>query len=210
MKKDIILVGGGGHCKACIDVIELTEKFNIIGIIDKKEHLGKKLLSYKIFANDDNIPELIKNYDNFLITVGQIKDSLTRVNLYRLLKKYNASLPIIISPKAYVSKHSFIEEGTIVMHNAFINAGAKIGKNCIINSNAIIEHDSNIGDFCHISTGCIVNGNCVINNNVFLGSNSVLKNNVKVMEDIIIGAGSVVTKDITDNGVYVGNPAKIV
>ena len=79
-------------------------------------------------------------------------------------------LPVIISPYAYVSPYAQIGCGTIVMHNAIINADARVGDNCIINSRALIEHDVVIGNHCHISTGAVVNGAVEVGDNTFIGS----------------------------------------
>lgn len=208
MKKEIILIGGGGHCKSCIDVIENENKFNIAGIVDIKDKLFQKVLNYEIIASDENLEELVKKYEYFFITIGQIKSVEKRIEKYKFLKSFNVKFPVIISPLAYVSKYSFIDEGTIIMHKVFINTNVSIGKNCIINTGAIIEHGSKVGDNCHISTGSIVNGECNVGDGTFIGSNSVILNNINIFKNTIIGAGSVVEKSINESGVYVGNPAK--
>ena len=66
MKQNIILIGGGGHCKSCIDVIEEEGKYKIVGILDKPDKLNEEVLSYKIIGNDDDIKSLAKKYNNFL------------------------------------------------------------------------------------------------------------------------------------------------
>jgi sugar O-acyltransferase (sialic acid O-acetyltransferase NeuD family) len=191
-KKDIILLGGGGHCKSVIDVIEKTEKYRIIGILDIDENVGKKVLDYTIIGTDKELQNLRKRINYAFITVGQISDYSLRVNLFNLAKNYNFILPVIISPLSYVSKYTRIDEGTIIMHHALVNAGAKIGRNCIINTKALIEHDAVIEDFCHISTGSIVNGGTVIGKYSFLGSNAVTKQYTKIEEKSFVKAGSVV------------------
>ena len=108
MKKKIILIGGGGHCKSCIDVIEGENKFEIAGIIDGKEKLQLKVLGYEVIGCDEDLPRIVEKYKNFLITIGQIKNVNIRIDKFELLKKLEAYLPIIISPSAYVSKNSFI------------------------------------------------------------------------------------------------------
>ena len=85
--------------------------------------------------------------------MGQIKGPQIRVRLFDLLKQLGAELPVIISPRAYCSKHTVLGEGLIVMHGATVNASVRIGNNCIINSQALVEHDVQIDDHCHISTG---------------------------------------------------------
>ncbi|MCD4795153.1 MAG: acetyltransferase [Bacteroidales bacterium] len=207
-KPEIILIGGGGHCKAVIDVIETENKFKIAGIIDLPDKLGQSILDYKIIGADNDIPQLAKQFNCFFITVGHIQTPVLRIKLFNLVKKSGGELPVIISPNAHVSKHAKIGEGTIIMHNTVINADSEIGNNCIINNKALIEHDCRIGNNCHISTSAVVNGGLLIGDNCFIGSNSVSKQYIKIVNETNIGAGAVVTKSITESGVYVGNPAK--
>lgn len=191
-KESIILVGGGGHCKSCIDVIEQMNRFTIAGIIDLPDKVGQSVLGYPIIATDDDLPAMTKIYQYFLITVGQIKTPATRIRLFAQLIEAAVNLPVIISPFAYVSKHTQIGKGTIVLHQAVINADAHVGQNCIINTKALIEHDARIGDHCHISTGAIVNGGVHIGQGTFYGSGAVTKEYTVIAEKSFIKANSLV------------------
>ena len=195
MKPDIILIGGGGHCKSCIDVIEQENKYAIAGIVDRPGEKGHKALGYPISACDEDIPGLARQF-YFIITLGQIKSAKKRTRLYRELKEYGATLPTIISPHAYVSPHTEIGQGTIVMHGATVNVGARVGANCIINSHALIEHDAIIHDHCHISTGAIINGGVEIGEQTFIGSRAMVREGVTVGEQVIVGGGGMVLRDI--------------
>ena len=190
--KEIILIGGGGHCKSVIDVIEQEGKFQIIGIVDKSELLGVKVLGYPVIGNDSDLADLSKKYRYALVTVGQIKSSSLRVKLFKLAVKIGLTMPNVISPRAYVSKHAMIGQGTVIMHDALVNANAKIGENCIINSKALIEHDAIIEDFCHIATNAVINGAAIVRQGSFLGSGVITKQSVKVKKNSFIKAGSLV------------------
>lgn len=207
-KQKIILIGGGGHCKSCIDVIKLQDNYSIEGILDLKETPGQQIDGYPVLGNDDLIKELVERNYYFLITVGQIKSAQIRIKLFEKLRKHNAEVATVISPKAYVSPHAEIGIGSIVLHGAIINAGAVVGQNAIINSLSLVEHDVKVGNHTHISTGALVNGGCSIGGNIFIGSGSVIANNVNVADNIVIGAGSLVLKDLVQPGLYTGSPVK--
>lgn len=192
--KEIILIGGGGHCKSVIDVIEKEGQFQIIGIVDKPELIGTKVLDYSVIGSDYDLGHFAKKYEYALITVGQIKSPEPRIKLFNLVLQLGFSIPLVISPRAYVSKHTIIGKGTVVMHDVLINANAEIGENCIINSKALIEHDAIIENHCHISTGSIVNGGAMIRRNTFFGSNSMVKENVVVEKNSVIKGGSIILK----------------
>jgi sugar O-acyltransferase (sialic acid O-acetyltransferase NeuD family) len=189
-KEKIVLVGGGGHCHSVIDVIELENKYEIIGIVDKKELMGQKVLGYEVIACDDDLATLYKECKNAVVTVGQIKSNSLRVKLFEKLKSIGFTLPVIKSPLAYVSKYSKIDEGTVVMHHALINVNVTVGKNCIINTKALLEHDVKVEDSCHISTSSVVNGGVVVKKGTFFGSNAVSRESMEVSG--FIKAGSLV------------------
>lgn len=180
MKSKILLIGGGGHCHSVIDVIEQENRFEIAGIIDKKELLKTKVLGYEVIGCDDDLEELFKTYKYAIITVGQIKSNTIRVKLFNLLKNIGYKIPSIKSPFAYISKHSFIDEGTVIHHHSLINSNVKVGKNCIVNTKALIEHDSIVEDNCHISTGAIINGGVVVKKDSFVGSGAISKEYITI------------------------------
>ena len=186
----LILIGGGGHCKSCIDVIESENKFKIMGILDTKEKIGQKVLGYEIIGTDDDIEKYQKEDFYFLITLGQIKSADIRFKLFNKIEIMGGKIATVISPLAYVSKYATIDVGTIVLHHALINSNANVGKNCIINSKALIEHDSVIENHCHISTGAIVNGEVVVGEKTFVGSNSTIIQGTNILPNSFVKAGS--------------------
>jgi sugar O-acyltransferase (sialic acid O-acetyltransferase NeuD family) len=196
---EIILVGAGGHARSCVDVIELSRQFKIAGFIEKDETNSQGNLGYPIITTDDDLKELRKKYSYALITVGQIKPSNIRVKLFQLLMKLDYTQPVIISPRAYVSKHAQIGDGSIIMHDSIVNANAKIGKNCIINNKTLIEHDAIIGDHCHIATGAIVNGEVTVGSKSLIGSGVVTIQCISIGSNCTIGAGVVLKSDIESN-----------
>jgi sugar O-acyltransferase (sialic acid O-acetyltransferase NeuD family) len=193
---DILLLGGGGHCNACIDVLEAEGKFNICGLVLPQFDEEQSLLGYPILGDDSNLPILLERIRNALIAVGQIKSAQIRFKLYDLLKSLGANLPIIKAPTAYVSKHATVGEGTILMHGALVNVGAILGVNNIINSQALIEHNAQIGSHCHISTAAKINGEVIIENECFIGSGAIIHQGVRIGAGSIISAGVVVSSDV--------------
>lgn len=189
MKPRLILVGGGGHCASCIDVIEQEGKFEIIGVVDR-DVSSRETLGYSILGNDDYLSGLRSNCNFALITVGQIRSPQVRIRLFEYVKSLGYTLPTIISPRAYVSRHASVGEGTIVMHDALINSRATIGSNCIINTKALVEHDAIVENYCHVSTAAVVNGGVVVRRGTFIGSNAATRETVATKENDFIKAGS--------------------
>lgn len=208
MKDSLVLVGGGGHCRSCIDVIEAEGRYRILGILDAMEKAGGVVGGYPILGTDDELPSLVAAGHHFLITIGQLKSPAARIRVLERLSSMGATLASVTAPTALISRNAGIGRGTIVMHHAVINAGAAVGENCIINTKALVEHDASVGRDCHLSTASVVNGGAGIGDRVFLGSGSVVLNQVKVGDDCVVGAGSLVLKDVEGPGVFAGRPLR--
>ena len=195
----LILIGAGSHAHSCIDVIEHLGTFNIVGLIGTNEESQSKCMGYPVIGTDSDLPELVAQYKYAIITVGQIKSPHVRHRLYEQALSLGFKLPSIISPTAHVSRYAVVEDASIVMHGAIINAGAKVGKNCIINTNALIEHDAIVEDHCHISTGAIVNGDANVGSGSFVGSGSIIKEGITLGSNCVVGMGVAVRHSYEEN-----------
>ncbi|WP_233879571.1 acetyltransferase [Virgibacillus halodenitrificans] len=209
--EDLVLIGGGGHCKSVIDSLNDMCEFNIIGILDTKENVGKMINGIKIIAEDKELEEYFKRgVKNAFVTVGGVGDNSLRIKLYQLTKKIGYQFPTIIDPTAIVSKTAKIGEGTFIGKGSIINTDVTIGSNCIINTGTIIEHDSKIEANCHIAPGTTLSGAVRIGENSHVGTNSTVIQNISIGSNTVIGAGSVVVEDIDSNEKAFGNPCRAV
>lgn len=195
MNSPLILVGGGGHCIATLDVLE-SAGISIAGIIHGLDQPLEYICGYPPLGYDDKIPALRGKYNLALITVGQIKTPIIRKRLYTLLKKNNYDLATVISPCSTISQRTKVGEGTIIMHNVCINRNVTVGDNSIINTGAIVEHGCQIGNHCHISIGSILCGNVSIGDGAFIGAGSVCREGIHIGENAVIGCGLRILFDI--------------
>jgi sugar O-acyltransferase (sialic acid O-acetyltransferase NeuD family) len=202
----LLLIGGGGHCHSCIDVIETSRAYSVAGIVERQAATDAhaNVLSYPVLGGDDDLPELITEYPAVLITIGQVKSAERRISLFERLKTLQAVFPSVISPHAYISRHATLGAGTIVMHGVILNAAARVGENCIINSQALIEHDCVVESHCHISTGAKLNGNVHIGTGSFVGSGVVVREGVRIGANCLIPAGAIVFRDVPAGSFYRG------
>ena len=202
--KPILLVGAGGHARSAIDVIEREGRYAVAAVVGLAHEVGNTLLGYPIVANDEELPALRRDYSAALVTVGQIKSPRTRLALFEKLLSLGFELPVVVSPRAYVSQHACIGRGSIVMHGATVNVGAVVGENCILNSRSLIEHDAVVGNHCHISTAAVLNGGVVVGEGTFFGSDAVAKEMVTIGSDCVIGMGRRVTTNCPDGAILSG------
>lgn len=206
--QQVLIIGGGGHAKACLEIISSRPGSKILGYLDFEPSAQMEKLGIQYLGPDEKSKAYIEKAI-FVNCIGHIGDHRLREKINHLYATFGASFGQFISPNAFVSTHVEIGDGTIVMHHATIQVDAKIGQHCIINDHALIEHDCQIGQNVHVSTGALVNGNVQIGNNSFIGSGAVIKNGVSIGDNVFVGMGSVVTKSIKEGARVFGNPAKI-
>lgn len=100
-----------------------------------------------------------------------------------------------------------IGAGSIICPNTILTTNVVIGMHCIVNISCTIGHDVSIGNYVTVNPGVNISGNVTIGSNCSIGSNAVIRNGISICDDVTIGAGSVVVKNITEPGIYVGSPA---
>lgn len=209
MNKRILLIGGGGHCKSVLDSLLELNEYAEIGIIDKRENLGKLVMGVPVVGFDDDLPTLFREgYGYAFVTIGSIGNPTLRIKLFNIISEIGYKIPVIIDDSAKVSKHARIEQGVFLGKQTVINAGALIQKGSIINSGSIVEHDCKIGAFAHIAPGAVLGGEVVVGENSHIGSNVTVKQQIHIGSNSIIGMGSVVLQNIDSHTIAYGNPCK--
>lgn len=207
--EDIILIGGGGHCKSVIDTIQGLNQFNIIGIVDLPEKIGFKINNVEIIGTDEMLGIYFnRGIKKAFITLGSTGDPIHRKDLYHHAKNIGFSFPVIVDTTAIIGKKVELEEGIFVGKGCIINTNTQIGKHSIINTGSIIEHDCKIGKFSHIAPGTTLSGGVLVGDSVHIGTNTTIIQNINIGSHTLIGAGSVVVKDIGENIRAYGNPCR--
>ncbi|MFN3020921.1 acetyltransferase [Chryseobacterium sp. TY3] len=192
----LYLYGASGHGKVVLEIAEAL-KIPVEAFIDG-DQTKLNLLSYPIVHH---VPE------NVEITLS-LGNNVTRKNIANQLSDY--VFKTLIHPNAQISKRAELGAGSVVMAGVSINSCSKIGEHCIINTNAAVDHDCILEDFVHISPNASLAGNVKIGELTQIGIGSCVIQGVKIGKNCMIGAGSVVIRDIPDNAIVVGNPARII
>jgi acetyltransferase EpsM len=196
MTKNIAILGAGGYCTVIINLINLN-LYNIVGIYDDKKEffLGHRILG--------KIDELDSNIENFVIGIGNDK---VRKTIYNKFKNLNWCT--LIHPSCIIAQNVNIGKGSVICAGSVIQPYVDIGKQCIINTNCNIDHESVINDFSSICPGVTICGQVKIGKLCFIGANSTIINNINIEDNSIVGAGSVIIRNVAKNSKIVGNPGK--
>lgn len=206
----IVLIGGGGHARVLIDLIRMSGKFEIAGVLDSRLEKGKLILEIPVLGSDNVLAELYgKGVRNACIAVGSIKDNNKRKMLYEKVRQAGFETPVLIHQQTVISKSAArISSAAQIMAGAVIQTGVLIGENTIINTGAIVEHDCNVGSHVHICPGAVISGGCTIGEGAFIGVGATVIQGVNIGNGAVIGAGSVVIDNVPDGAEVKGVPAK--
>lgn len=196
----VLIFGGGGHAKMCIDVLKQTRTHNIIGIVDDNLPVETEVLDIPVIGNIFAIDELVeKGLQYVVLGVGGVLNKGIRKKIFLSLKESGLKVPNIIHPSASIEPSVELGEGNQIMQGAIIGSNVKIGNNCIINSGSIISHDTVIGDNVHIAPGAIIAGGVVIKEDTIVGMGSTIFLGVTIGKNVIIQNGINIFNDIADN-----------
>jgi sugar O-acyltransferase (sialic acid O-acetyltransferase NeuD family) len=207
----VIGLGSGGHARVLLEVVRLSGKYEIIGMLDRNPDLaGKDVLGVPILGNDELLPRLAQDIQHFFVGLGSVGATANRTSLYKRAIAAGM-LPIdIIHPSAVISPSSDLGAGIAVLAGAVINACVVVGVNVIINTGAIVEHDALIGNHVHIATGARLCGGVCVGSETHIGAGSIVLQGVKIGANSIVGAGAVVIRDVPSEVTIAGVPAKII
>ena len=186
----LIIIGAGGHGKVIADNA-LKNGYTDISFVD--DHTQGECMGFPIIGKSSEIQALNDGRTDFVMGIGN--------NVIRkiVVEKYNVNWVTLIHPSDQIAVNVSVGVGTVIMAGAVVNTCSTIGEHCIINTGAIVEHDNVMGDYVHISPGTVVVGQ-----RTWIGTGTSVKNNIEICEDVIVGVGSVVVKDIKNKGTYFG------
>lgn len=203
MKDKLVIIGASGHGKVIADIaIKMNNWEKIIFLDDDKSmntSMGLKVMGYTEDAYS------YKDEADFFVAIG---NNSTREKIQEKLLDDGISVTNLVHPSAVIGSYVEIDIGTVVMAGVVINNSCKIGKGCIINTSSSLDHDNVLEDYVHISPGTNLAGTVKVGKGTSIGIGSAVSNNVVICSECIIGAGTVVIKDINVPGVYFGVPAR--
>lgn len=199
MSERVILIGGGGHAKVIMDIVQAGGD-TVVGVLDDGIEIGTEVQGVPVIGAAIDA-EKFKDC-RFVVAVGN------NTIRHRIVDALEVPWYTAIHPSAVISPHAVIGEGSVVMPTAVINAGARVGRHCIINTSAVVEHDNVICDYAHVSCGAVLTGAVYVGEEALVGAAAVVRNNVCICAGCVVGAGAVVIEDMNEKGVYAGIPAR--
>ena len=211
MPERLLVIGAGGHARSVIDIILQNGDYEIVGCIDNSYPEMKFLPGMSeipVVGNDDKLQEFYdQGVNRIFVALG---NNRLRAKLYKKAMAIGFEPATVVSRYAVISPRAKIGTGTCVMAGAVVNVNCVIGEDCIINTNCSLDHDCKVGSHCHVAPGCAVSGTVSLGDYVQLGTGTNVIDGISVGEGTFIGAGAAVVKDMPENILAYGVPARFV
>lgn len=205
----LVIWGASGHALVVADIIRLRGEYQLDGFLDGVNPQRHHMLfdGVEILGGEEQLEGIReKGIKHLIVGIGNCE---ARLRCAELAKSKGFRLVSAIHPSAVIASNVRIGAGTVVAAGAVINPGSRIGENVIINTASSVDHECIIGDGAHISPGAHLAGNVAVGRSTWIGIGACVINGISIGSASLIGAGAVVVKDIPDNVVAYGNPAKL-
>ena len=207
--KKIVIIGARGFATEVAWLIEeinnCKEEWEILGFVDDNfENLPKYINGYRVLGDINYINQL--SNDIFLIVGignGKIREKIVK-------KIPNRKFAILIHPDIKVSSTNKIEEGTIICSGSILTVNINIKKHCIVNLDCTIGHAAALEEYTTVLPSTNISGNVNIKKYTTLGTGVKIIQGITIGENVMVGAGAVIIKDIENNCTVVGNPGRVI
>jgi acetyltransferase EpsM len=211
--KKIIIIGGLGNGSVIAAAIQEANnrgfhEWSFHGYLNDRIKPGEMIDGMPVVGGLSDTKKFLREGYYFINTIFRIDGQQERIDMFEDLGIPDDKLAVFVHPAAYVAPNVNLGPGSVVMPNASLSPGTTFGKGNLIMVNAIIGHDNKIGDYCHFAAQCCVGAYLKIGDGVHIGLNASIKENLTIGKNATLGMGAVLTKDIGENEIWVGNPAK--
>lgn len=210
--KRFVLWGSSGHAKVLADVVSLSGG-EVVALFDNNEQAVSCLPGVPLYYGDAGFIEWKNNQDSSdtfyaALAIGGQKGE-DRKNIAQYMESSGLTFPNLIHPSAIVSSTAHLGKGCQILANSTVAADVTMGSFSIVNNSASVDHECMLGVGVHLAPGAIICGDVNINDFAMIGAGAVVLPRLSIGKRVVVGAGAVVTKDIPDDAVVVGNPARI-
>ena len=204
----LLIIGCGSQARYVIDIVCFDKNYEIVGMVDLQsgKKVGSKINGVEVICK---LKELGKHFapENLKVIVAH-GEIMRKSRAVKFLEANGFSFGNTISSKAVISPYAQIGKGCIINPNVVTMPNAAIGNHVIVHSQTVIEHDNEIGDFCNIGPGISFGGYVKIGQKTSVYTGATVIPKIRIGNNAIVAAGAVVIKDVKDNEVVAGVPAK--
>ncbi len=211
MKKVIILGGIGNGTVIAQAIVDANKRgyqdLEMAGYLNDREEVGSFIEGFPVLGKVNDAHKFVNEGYKFINTIYRIDGQIERLDLFERLGLKDKDLAIFVHPTAFVAPNVVLMPGSVIMPYVMISAGASIGKGTLIMVGASIGHNTELGLYNHIAAQAVVGAYIKTGIGVHVGLNATVRENLIIADYATLGMGAVLTKNIKEKEVWIGNPA---
>lgn len=209
--QNIIIIGASSHGGVVLDCLEKEGKYRVIGFLDSFKRKGSFQNGYQVLGTEYDLPYLrdLYNISGGIVAIG---DNMIRKSVVDKITKIIPEFNFIstVHPTAVIGKDVVLGNGVSIMPGVIVNTNSKVGDYCILNTNSVLEHDGVMRTYSSLAPGVYTGGRFHLGEFSAIGLRTNIIDNIHVGAHTVVGAGSLVLRNIKDHVVAYGSPAKVV
>jgi UDP-perosamine 4-acetyltransferase len=206
----IVGLGAGGHAKVVLEALSMTGAYEFLGLLDPRAELwGTRVHGVEVLGADDLLAQLY--YDSMprvFIGLGGTGDTRPRQRLYTFARSEGYEVESVVHTTATVSPSASMGHGATVLAHAVMGPDVVAGENVLVNTACVVEHDSRLGDHVHVATAARLAGGVEVGVGAHIGVGATVVGGIRIGPGAVVGAGAVVIRDVPEQTVVVGVPAR--
>ena len=204
-----VMIGAGQCGRLTLEISKRIGSMQCTGILDRDPSLhGKTVCGVPVLGNEDLIDTFVDRVQGAVTAIGDLN---ARRRLFHRCKGLGFEIPTLIDPSSAVASDVRFGDGFIIGFNSSVLTAVEISDYVLIGSGSQVLHDVSIGSNCLIGGGSVIGGGAKVGDNVSFGVGvTVASAGIRIGSNVRVAAGSVILKDVPDNSVVLGNPARVV
>ena len=211
--RKVAILGGKGNAALVAAAMEHARRmgateWEVAGFLNDREPVGSIIDMFPVIGKTTDAKRLLDDGYWFVNAILRIDGNHERIAMFENLGIPDDRLATFVHPMAYVAPSVQLGAGCIIMPNVSMSPGTKLGKGCLMMVGSMMGHDNIVGDFCHIAAQAAVGSYLTIGKGVHIGLNATVKEDLSIGDFATLGAGAVLTKNMGENEIWAGNPAK--
>ena len=213
MNRKVVILGGVGNATVVAAAIEHARRMGatdleVAGFLNDREPVGKVLDLFPVIGKVSDAQRLVAEGYWFINTIYRIDGNPERIAMFEALEIPEDRLATFVHPQAYVAPSVQLGAGCVIMPNVSMSPATRLGRCCLMMAGSMMGHDNTVGDYCHIAAQAAVGSYLTIGKGVHIGLNATVRENLTIGDYATLGAGGVLTKNIGNNEIWAGNPAR--
>ena len=209
MASKLVVWGASGHARVVAEIIRLRGDYEIVGFLDDfnpRRH-NEEFCGSIIIGGREQLGLLGRTgVKHVILGFG---DCRARLALSELVRLKGLRLATAVHPRATIAGDVEIGPGAVVAAGAVVNPASRIGQSTIVNTSAVVEHEAVVEDGCHIGPGARLGARVMVGPGTFVGMGATVNSGVRLGAGAVIGAGALVLRDVPDEVVAYGVPARV-